>query len=98
MKDQYFGDVNDYLKYGILRELSNGTAPLHVVWMLTPSDASRDGKFTEYLSERSTWRDYDPALFDFLKSEVVDRGRRAVKGIERWAGLPARFSSQLVPE
>jgi hypothetical protein len=46
VKDQYFGDVNDYLKYGILRELAKSAGTLHVVWRLTPSDGSTDGKFT----------------------------------------------------
>ena len=37
MKDQYFGDINDYRKYGILRALqSKGQRTLLVAWMLTP--------------------------------------------------------------
>ncbi len=98
MKDQYFGDVNDYLKYGILRELIAGGEALHVVWMLTPSDGSTDGKFTDYLSKSQTWREYDPELFDFLRSEVVDRGGRKVACIENWDGLPAAYSSEIVPD
>ena len=30
MKDQYFGEVNEYLKYGVRRELSKGAELLHV--------------------------------------------------------------------
>ena len=46
MKDQYFGDINDYRKYGILRALqSKGQGTLLVAWMLTPDDGSRDGEF-----------------------------------------------------
>ena len=74
LKNQYFGDVNDYLKYGILRELSKSAESLHVVWMLTESDGSADGKFTEYLSSPGKWRHYDPALFDFLRSQLLDHG------------------------
>ena len=34
MKDQYFGDINDYRKYGILRALqSKGQRTLLVAWM-----------------------------------------------------------------
>jgi hypothetical protein len=98
MKDQYFGDVNDFLKYGILRELSKSVAHLHVVWMLTPSDGGADGKFTDYLLEPRTWRPYDPGLFDFLRSEVIDRGRRSVEAIESWEGLPGSYTSTLVPD
>ena len=44
MKDQYVGDVNDYVKYGFLRALSAARAgPLVVCWMLTPSDEGPDG-------------------------------------------------------
>ena len=98
MKDQYFGDVNDYLKYGILRELKKNAGALHVVWMLTPSDGSTDGKFTDYLEKPETWRDYDPLLFDLLKSEVVVRRRRAVEHVESWEGLPSSFTSGIVPD
>jgi hypothetical protein len=44
MKNQYFGDINDYRKYGLLRMLqSSGGGRLLVAWMLTPDDGSRDG-------------------------------------------------------
>ena len=36
MKDKYFGDVNDYKKYILLRLLSkNGKLKVMVCWMLT---------------------------------------------------------------
>ena len=57
MKDQYFGDINDYRKYGILRALqSKGLGTLLVAWMLTPDDSSRDGEFRSYLEDPATWR------------------------------------------
>jgi hypothetical protein len=44
MKNQYFGDINDYRKYGLLRILqSTGNGRLLVAWMLTPDGGSRDG-------------------------------------------------------
>ena len=48
------------------------------VWMLTEGDGSADEKFTEYLSPAGTWRSYDPALFEFLRSQVLFGGCRAV--------------------
>ena len=33
MKDQYFGDINDYRKYGLLRPIIASSG-----WMLTPDD------------------------------------------------------------
>jgi len=45
MKNQYFGDVNDYRKYGLLRALqSTWDGSLLVAWMLTPDDSGRDQK------------------------------------------------------
>ena len=41
MKNQYFGDINDYRKHGILRALSNGgEVKTAVCWMLSPEDES----------------------------------------------------------
>lgn len=69
MKNQYFGDVNDYRKYGLLRALSaNGGLRIGVCWMLTPNDKRPDGKKTEYLQKknRKVWSRFDPELYDFL--------------------------------
>jgi len=64
MKDQYFGDSNDYRKYGLLRALqSKGHGTLLVAWMLTPDDGSRDGGSRSYLRDPTTWERYDPELF-----------------------------------
>ena len=98
MKDQYFGDVNDYLKYGIIRALRASGWRVHVNWMLTPDDGRTDGKFTRYLSKPEDWRHFDPELFDFLREEVLERENRAVAGIERWSGMDAAFFNSLVPD
>lgn len=73
MKNQYFGDVNDYRKYGLLRLLAGGGAlSVGVCWMLTPNDTRPDGEKTEYLDDerRNEWRCYDPDLYDFLRRKV----------------------------
>jgi hypothetical protein len=41
MKDQYFADINDYRKYGLLRILGEGLR-VGVCWMLTKPDGSGD--------------------------------------------------------
>ncbi|MDO8501594.1 MAG: hypothetical protein Q7S20_07100 [Gemmatimonadaceae bacterium] len=52
MKHQYFGDVNDYRKYGLLRILQQASGlRLGVCWMLTPDDTRTDGKFVAYLGD-----------------------------------------------
>lgn len=98
MKHQYFGDVNDYQKYGILRALSGSVDSLHVVWMLTPGDGRSDGRFTAYLHQPEEWRRFDPELFDFLEVEVLRNGRRSVGSVESWQGLQASFWSAVVPD
>lgn len=71
MKNQYFGDVNDYRKYGLLRALTGmGRISTAVCWMLTPDDGSTDGKFVNYLKDPKRWRHLDPELFDKLREAV----------------------------
>lgn len=75
MKHQYFGDINDYRKYGLIRVLSgSGLLPTYLCWMLTPdSEENKDGKKLSYLSHPEVWRHYDPDLFDFLQTEILQR-------------------------
>jgi hypothetical protein len=74
VKHQYFGDVNDYRKYGLLRLLSvEGRLRIGICWMLTEKDKRRDGKRTKYL-HNSRWKLYerfDPELFHNLRDRVV---------------------------
>ena len=61
MKNQYFGDIKDYRKYGILRALQAGSdLPLALCWMLTPDDGGADGRKVAYLHKPDRWRSLDP--------------------------------------
>lgn len=83
MKNQYFGDVNDYVKYGLLRLLGgNGHLGLAVCWVLTRDDSMIDGRRVGYLKQPDTWQKYDPQLFCHLRDEVIDKGNRRVSVIE----------------
>lgn len=75
MKNQYFGDVNDYRKYGILRALTAEPTDLGICWMLTPSDGRADGQKLGYLGEPDVYRSCDPALFDALHRLMTQRRR-----------------------
>lgn len=98
MKNQYFGDVNDYQKYGILRQLVGPDVALLVCWMLTPDDERRDGRHTRYLGDPTTWRRFDPELFDCLREEVLQRDTRRVSVVEQRGLLPdATYVNSLVP-
>lgn len=85
MKHQYFGDINDYRKYGLIRCLCGlGALATNICWMLTPdTEGNRDGKNTSYLSHPETWRHYDPDLFDCL--QVLINQRETPRGIDESA-------------
>jgi hypothetical protein len=45
VRNQFFGDINDYHKYGLLRALSgDGDLKVGVCWMLTPDDVRHGHK------------------------------------------------------
>lgn len=50
MKNQYFGDIGDYGKYGLLRHLAGQGLSISVNWYLTPKDTTNDGSIRGYLS------------------------------------------------
>jgi len=100
MKNQYFGDVNDYRKYGLLRALqSEGDGDLLVAWMLTLDDAGRDGGLRSYLGAPATWSKYDPGLFAGLAGLLRCARQPSVSLIEGSDLLPrASYYSAGVPD
>jgi len=100
MKNQYFGDINDYRKYGLLRALqSDGEGSLLVAWMLTPDDGSRDGGFRSYLEDSAKWEKYDPDLFAGLAGLLCTARQPSVSLIEGTNLLPrASYYSAVVPD
>jgi hypothetical protein len=100
VKNQYFGDVNDYRKYGLLRALQKpGDLKLAVGWMLTPDDDSGDGKFRHYLQVPRKWQRYDEPLFHHLSAALSDGDTPSVAMIEEDSILPrAKFFSEVVPD
>jgi hypothetical protein len=100
MKNQYFGDINDYRKYGLLRSIS-GVSDLRtlVAWMLTPNDGSTDGKFTKYLSEPERWSKHDPTLFSTLRHLLNTHADRKVAYLEETNLLErTEYYSKVVPD
>ena len=100
MKNQYFGDVQDFRKYGLLRQLTSfGQVRLGVVWMMTPDDTRSDGNKLEYLSQPDRYRDLDPELFDALRACVLEDKKRDVTQVEARSILPnAVFFSSMIPD
>jgi len=80
MKNQYFGDVNDYRKYGLLRAITgHGTLSSMICWMLNEDDDRPDGGKLSYLLKPDTWRGYDKELIDTIREAVVVEGERNVR-------------------
>ncbi|MGQ0667445.1 MAG: hypothetical protein ACT4O4_10445 [Nitrospiraceae bacterium] len=100
MKNQYFGDVHDYRKYGLLRAIQTiGTGKLLVAWMLTSDDKSRDGRFRSYLQDPDAWKRYDPELFDGLEEILRPAPAPKVSLIEGSQLLPrTTYYSAVVPD
>ena len=97
MKHQYFGDVNDYVKYGLLRVLgAESGVSVGVAWMLTPDDARPDSSRTAYLKDPA-WRAHDPDLFDRLARLGAQPGARSLELFRRWELVPgaAEFHAPL---
>ena len=97
MKNQYFGDINDYQKYSLLRTITQVTRlRLAVCWMLTPDDGRSDGRKTAYLHNSAKWRSFDPELYDVLKAAVTS-SRRCIQVAEDGRILPrAVFQSAVL--
>ncbi len=84
MKNQYFGDINDYKKYGLLRIITEVTGEkIGVCWMLTKDDNGKDGKKIHYLKNHKEFRKYDAPLFDQL-GKVTEGKNRDIKNVRKW--------------
>lgn len=88
MKDQYAGDIGDFLKYGLLRALCGGEPALRlgIVWYLYPDpERGGDGGHIGYLQpghlQAAALQSCDPALYRALQDVV--HGERTVEAIER---------------
>lgn len=78
MKNQYFGDVGDYGKYGMLRFLVSRDISLAVNWYLTADDGGNDGKHISYL-DKPTERRFDDQLYDCLNQSVKSGVRNVIE-------------------
>ena len=98
MQNQYVGDIGDFGKFGLLRNLAQSTGlRFGVNWYFVGPQGSRevqnsDGGHIAYLLKGDSCREYDPILFDKLYSivkpeesgtRVVSRGQREVSALEK---------------
>jgi len=97
MQDNYIGDIGDYGKYGLLREVCAADISLAVNWYrVVPTKLGKhdDGKYTSYLSDSLVYREYDPALFDSLHKIVMQDQERRIERIEQENLFPAFYFSE----
>jgi len=97
MQNRYVGDIGDYVKLAILRQLFPGRR-LGVAWWLFPDEShNADGGHREYLKLPDEWRRFDPDLFEALLK--IDRDKNLdVRFLEDSALLPGTvFAREPVP-
>ena len=112
MKNQYFGDVNDFRKYGLLRLLTGcidsqnnnkeSALTLGVCWMLTLDDNSTHGNRTEYLQLPlpNIYSNLDYKLFRYLKMiDIITGNNRHIQNASNQNCLlsTSNFYSPYVP-
>lgn len=91
MKNQYFGDIGDYGKYGLLKFLAEHDVKVAVNWYLTEDDGTNTGKFTEYLEKvkESSYSKYDAEIICILKEMLLPKpGVRDVEQFELKNAIP----------
>ena len=92
MNDRYAGDIGDYGKLGLLRQLTSTGLSIGVNWYLTQDKShGNDGQFVDYL-HNDAYRQYDPPLWDALR-QIVFSGERAVHVLEESSVLDAVYYS-----
>lgn len=97
MRNQFFGDFNDYWKYGFLRALASQGLRVGVCWMLTPDDGAH-GEKRQYLAKPAEWRQYDPDLYDILQKLNEPTTPRSVQLCAEHSIIPtATYFSETVP-
>jgi len=107
MQDRYVGDVGDFGKYGLLRELvrqAGGKISLGINWFHATREeiANSDGNHIAYLSDankdKTRYRSCFPDLYDKLRM-IVSQNRRSIAEIEASKILPEEtiFYSTPIP-
>lgn len=94
MQNRYVGDIGDFSKYYLLRELSQSGFKIGLNWYFTePTEKELkynggDGKHTDYLIyDKYNIRNADPELFDHLRTLVV-KDKRIISSVAELGILP----------
>ena len=83
MRDQYAGDVSDFLKLSFLRAVAVNDRRLGVAWYYAPGDdGGRDGRHLEYRKEPG-WDQVDAEAYRHL-SRLEERSVAALERLPIW--------------
>ena len=95
MQNRYTGDIGDFGKLGLLRQLSKTGLSIGINWYLTPDETHNgDGSHICYL-DKNNFRDCDEQLWHALR-QIVSSGKREVRALENSSILKANFYSELL--
>ena len=95
MQNRYTGDIGDFGKLGLLRQLSRTGLSIGVNWYLTPDETHNgDRRHIGYL-KNDAFRACDEQLWSVL-GQIVGSGKRQVSALERPDILQASFYSRVL--
>jgi len=80
MKNRFYGDVNDYIKYGILDILARHYKSIGINWYLTDDRHGKkgDGNIDRHLKKEKDWGGFNPQVYGKLKVRL-QIGQRHIK-------------------
>lgn len=97
MQDRYAGDVGDFGKLGMLRQIASTGLKVGINWYRTykPEEHDNDdGKHIGYLNNKS-FKECDDELFNMLR--VIVEGNRSVAALEKAKLIPnAQYYSSIL--
>lgn len=98
MEDRYAGDIGDFGKFALIRELSTGIR-IGICWYLVPDEEdTNSGRHRKYLSREDDFRALDETVFDAFKPFRDDASLRSVGTLENLGLVPgAVFHRDVVP-
>lgn len=95
MQDRYTGDIGDFGKLGLLRQLASTGLSIGVNWYRTPNEThNSDGLHIGYL-QKEQFRACDPGLWSTL-GHIVNSGKREIAALERSGVLAATYFDRLL--
>lgn len=95
MQDRYTGDIGDFGKLGLLRQLASTGLSIGVNWYRTPDETHNSGGLHIGYLQRNEFRSCDPALWSAL-GQIVSSGKREIAALEQSDVLAATYLGRLL--